>query len=67
MRKKVLALTGVIAVLAVVLSVTAFAKDGVTLPEYNLITVIQKSLEMTLNSVFKIADVIYIFFRDLFA
>ena len=67
MRKRVLALCGVIAVLAVVLSLTAFAKDGAALPEYNFVTILYKNIEMTLSAIFKTVDAIYIFFRNLFA
>ena len=55
-----------IAVLAVVFSVTAFAATDCELTDYNLIIVIQKNLEMTLSAIFKTADAIYIFFSNLF-
>ena len=70
MRKKILVLAGVIAVLAVVLSVTVFAKEEAAeaaLTNYNFITVLYKELVMFLNATFKTADAIYVFFRDLFA
>lgn len=68
MRKKVWAVAGVIAVLAVVLSVTAFAKaEGCDLTNYNFITVLYKEIVMFLNATFKSVDAIYVFFRDLFA
>lgn len=65
MRKKVWTIVGVIAVLAVVLSVTAFAADS-KLPEYNLIEVMRQSLEMSVNAFFKTIDAIYVFFANLF-
>ena len=70
MRKKILVLAGVIAVLAVVLSVTVFAKEEAAeaaLTNYNFITVLYKELVMFLNATFKAVDAIYVFFRDLFA
>lgn len=67
MRKKVLTCIGVIAVLAVVLSLTAFAESAeVELTDYNLINVIRQSLEMAINAIFKIADTLYIYFTGLF-
>jgi len=65
MRKKVLTIVGVIAVLAVVLSVTAFAADS-KLPEYNVIEVLRQNLEMATKAFFKSIDAIYIFFANLF-
>ncbi len=65
MRKKVLTIVGVIAVLAVVLSVTAFAAES-KLPEYNVIEVIRQDLVMSVNAFFKTIDAIYIFFANLF-
>lgn len=68
MRKKIWTIVGVIAVLAVVLSLTAFAKDGAAeLTNYSFITVLHKEIVMLLNAVFKSVDAVYIFFRDLFA
>ncbi len=66
MRKKVITCLGVIAVLAVALSVTAFAASECKLPDYNLIAVIRQSLEMSVNAFFKTIDAIYIFFANLF-
>lgn len=66
MRKKILTCIGVIAVLAVVLSVTAFAASESTLTNYNLVIVIYESLKMSLNAIFKTVDAIYIFFSNLF-
>lgn len=66
MRKKILTCIGVVAVLAVVLSVTAFAATESKLPDYNLIYVIRQSLEMSVNAFFKTIDAIYIFFANLF-
>lgn len=65
MRKRVLTIVGVIAVLAIVLSVTAFAADS-KLPEYNLIEVIRQNLVMTVTAFFKTIDAIYVFFANLF-
>ena len=66
MRKKILTCVGVIAVLTVVLSVTAFAATEGKLPEYNLVEVIHQELVMTLTAIFKTVDAIYIFFTNLF-
>ena len=66
MRKRVLTCIGVAAVLAVVLSVTAFAASGGKLPDYNLIEVIRQSLEMTIKAFFNSIDAIYLFFAKLF-
>ena len=65
MRKRVLTIVGVIAVLAIVLSVTAFAAES-KLPEYNLIEVIRQDLVMTVTAFFKTIDAIYVFFANLF-
>ncbi len=65
-KKRVLTIVGVIAVLAVVLSVTAFAADSGKLTEYNLIEVIRQSLEMAINAFFKSIDAVYLFFAKLF-
>ena len=66
MRKKILTCIGVIAVLAVVFSVTAFAASEGKLPEYNLIEVIRQELVMSITAFFKTIDAIYIFFHNLF-
>jgi hypothetical protein len=65
MRKKVLILIGVIVLLAVLLSVTAFAADS-KLPEYNLVEVIRQNLIMSVTAFFKTIDAIYLFFAKLF-
>lgn len=66
MRKKILTCVGVIAVLTVVLSVTAFAATEGKLPEYNLVEVIHQELVMSVNAFFKTIDAIYVFFTNLF-
>ena len=68
MRKKILTCIGVIAVLAVVLSVTAFAETetAATLPDYNFVYILRHSLEMSLDAFFRTIDAIYIFFANLF-
>ena len=67
MRKKILTCIGVIAVLAVVLSVTAFAEsETTTLPDYNFVYILRHSLEMSLDAFFRTIDAIYIFFANLF-
>lgn len=66
MRKKILTCIGVIAVLAVVLSVTAFAASDSKIPDYNLVFVLYQSLKMSVNAFFKTIDAIYIFFANLF-
>lgn len=66
MRKKILTCIGVVAVLAVMFSVTAFAAAGGKLPEYNLVEIIHQELVMTLTAIFKTVDAIYIFFANLF-
>lgn len=66
MRKKILICIGVIAVLAVMLSVSASAASETALPDYNLVYILRNSLEMSLNAIFKVVDDIYIFFANLF-
>ena len=71
MRKKIWAVIGVIAVMAVVLSVTVFAQEDpaaaeIELTNYNLIDVLYKSIIMTLDSVFAFVDKIYVLFKGLF-
>ena len=67
MRKKVLILIGVIAVMAVALSLTAFAADGAAITDYGLFTVMFEKLTINVKAIFNAIDAIYVFFRDLFA
>jgi hypothetical protein len=70
MRKKVLMFLGAAAVLAVVLSVTAFAETSdpaiETLTDYNLVEVLRQSIEMIMTTLFTVADKIYQLFGGLF-
>ena len=72
MRKKVLLFLGAVAVLAVVLSVTAFAEAEVPpvtdLPQtdYNLVTVLHQSIQMFLTAIFTVADKVYQLFAGMF-
>ena len=69
MRKKVLTLVGVVIVLAIVLSLTAFAEEGaqIELTDYNLITILHRVVEMILTAVFGIVDKVYVLFQGLSA
>ena len=70
MRKKVLMFLGTAAILAIVLSVTAFAEAEdpaiETLTDYNLVEVLRQSIEMILTTLFTVADKIYQLFGGLF-
>ena len=67
MRKKIWILIGVIAVMAAVLSVTAFAADGTQMPDYGVISVMFEKISLNFKALFNAIDAIYVFFRDLFA
>lgn len=68
MRKKILMVIGVVALMAAILSVSAFAADAVAsqLPDYGVITVLLEKLTINLQALFNIVDKIYIFFHGLF-
>ncbi|MBQ7541731.1 MAG: hypothetical protein IJT44_05515 [Clostridia bacterium] len=71
MRRKIWILLGVIAVMAVALSVTVFAQEDpaaaeIELTNYNLIDVLYRSITMTLDTVFAFVDKIYVLFKGLF-
>lgn len=66
MRKKLLILAGVIVVMAVVLSVTAFAADGTQMTDYGIITVMFEKISLNIKAIFNAIDAIYVFFRNLF-
>ena len=69
MCKKIVALLAVVAVMTVVLSVTAFAADSgsAELTNFGVITVLFEQLKITTQAFFGVIDKIYLFFANLFA
>lgn len=67
MRRKIFFTVGVLAALAIVLSVTAFAADSsVGMTDYGIITVLFEKLTISVKSFFNVIDSIYLFFKNLF-
>ena len=67
MRRKIFFTVGVLAVMALVLSVTTFAADSsVTMTDYGIITVLFEKLTINVKAFFNVIDSIYLFFKNLF-
>lgn len=67
MRKKIFFTVGVLAVMAIVLSVSAFAADGnVPMTDHGIITVLFEKLTINVKAFFNVIDSIYLFFKNLF-
>ena len=69
MRKKILMVIGVVALMAAVLSVSVFAADATgtaQITDYGVITVMMEKLTLNIKTVFNVLDAIYTFFANLF-
>ena len=66
MRKKILAALAVAAVMALVLSLTAFAADEIAMTDYGFLTVFVEKLRINLAALFNTLNAIYVFFANLF-
>ena len=68
MRKKVLLVIGVIALMAAILSVSAFAADAgsAQMTDYGVLTVMMEKLTLNIKSIFNVVNAIYTFFANLF-
>lgn len=68
MRKKILMVIGVVALMAAILSVSAFAADaGTQITNYGVITVLLEKLTLNMKALFNTIDAVYMFFANLFA
>ena len=69
MRKKILLVIGVVALMAAILSVSAFAADaaGAEMTDYGVVTVMLEKLTLNVKAIFNVINAIYTFFANLFA
>lgn len=67
MRRKIFFTVGILTVMAIVLSVTAFAAEGdVAMTDYGIVTVLFEKLTINIKAFFNVIDSIYLFFKNLF-
>ena len=69
MRKKILMVIGVAALMAAILSLSAFAADATGtahLTDYGVVTVLLEKLTLNIKALFNVLDAVYTFFSKLF-
>ena len=68
MRKRVLSVILVVALMAAILSVSAFAVDvgDIQTTDYGVLTILMEKLTLDIKAIFNVVNAIYTFFANLF-